>query len=427
MTDAVKTCGCGCTEEPTEEELLARLDAVIAEYRGKPGALIPVLQLAQGIFGYLPEVALKHIARELRKPYSEVAGVVGFYSFFTTVPRGRHLIRICMGTACYVRGGVRVIEPSRRSSASTSAAPPRIASSLWRSTLLRRLRSRPGDHRRRRRPPPCEAQARQRILAQYAEEPVRPKGAHDMADKIASPDQLKALAQKAKADIDLRQGRKETQVHGAHGHLRHRRRRARDRGCLPHRVGGAGVTSVSLHQTGCAGLCEQEPMATVTMRAGGTMYRYGLLSYREQGAGRRGRTIWWGGTPVCRVPDQELEEGEWTSDLWKLTLNKKAHFSLICTGGGCIASGALEASAAMRAELVRREPSADEIEVIETGCLGPVVQGPGGARVPSTASFYQNVQVADVPEIVEEHLLKGRLVARSGEPRRRAPRRLRPR
>jgi len=113
MSEEVKACTC-CDEEPTEEELLARLDAVIAEYRGKPGALIPVLQLAQGIFGYLPEVALKHIARELGKPYSEVAGVVGFYSFFTTVPRGKHLIRICMGTACYVRGGVQVLDAFKK-------------------------------------------------------------------------------------------------------------------------------------------------------------------------------------------------------------------------------------------------------------------------------------------------------------------------
>ncbi len=113
MTDDVRPCDC-CAEEPTEEELLARLDAVIEGYRDKPGALIPVLQLAQGIFGYLPEVALKHIAKELRKPYSEVAGVVGFYSFFTTVPRGKHLIRICLGTACYVRGGVQVLDAFKK-------------------------------------------------------------------------------------------------------------------------------------------------------------------------------------------------------------------------------------------------------------------------------------------------------------------------
>jgi NADH:ubiquinone oxidoreductase subunit E len=113
MTETVNQCAC-CAEEPTEEELLERLDAVIAEYRGKPGALIPVLQLAQGIFGYLPEIALKHIARELHKPYSEVAGVVGFYSFFTTQPRGEHLIRICLGTACYVRGGVQVLDAFKK-------------------------------------------------------------------------------------------------------------------------------------------------------------------------------------------------------------------------------------------------------------------------------------------------------------------------
>ena len=96
-------------EEASEEELLARLDEVIAEYKEKPGALIPVLQIAQSIFGYLPENALKKISLGLNKSYSEVAGVVGFYSFFSTVPRGKHLIRVCLGTACYVRGGNQVL------------------------------------------------------------------------------------------------------------------------------------------------------------------------------------------------------------------------------------------------------------------------------------------------------------------------------
>lgn len=89
---------------------MARLDEVLAQYKDKPGALIPVLQIAQGIFGYLPEPALKKIALELNKSYSEVAGVVSFYSFFTTVPRGKHLVRVCLGTACYVRGGTRVLD-----------------------------------------------------------------------------------------------------------------------------------------------------------------------------------------------------------------------------------------------------------------------------------------------------------------------------
>ncbi len=66
---------CACGEQASEAELLARLDGVLREYRGRPGALIPVLQIAQGIFGYLPDEALKRIATGLGKSYSEVAGV----------------------------------------------------------------------------------------------------------------------------------------------------------------------------------------------------------------------------------------------------------------------------------------------------------------------------------------------------------------
>jgi NADH:ubiquinone oxidoreductase subunit E len=99
-----------CCQEATEQELLARLDEVLKEYKHVPGALIPVLQIAQGMFGYLPEEALKRISLALDKSYSEVAGVVGFYSFFTTVPRGEHLVRACLGTACYVRGGKEVLQ-----------------------------------------------------------------------------------------------------------------------------------------------------------------------------------------------------------------------------------------------------------------------------------------------------------------------------
>ena len=98
-----------CPEEITEEELLARLDEVLGEYRREPGALIPVLQIAQAMFGYLPDTALKKISLALGKPYGEVAGVVSFYSYFTTVPRGKHLVRVCLGTACYVRGGKEVL------------------------------------------------------------------------------------------------------------------------------------------------------------------------------------------------------------------------------------------------------------------------------------------------------------------------------
>ena len=107
-TTGTKCCECG---QPLDEaELLKRLDGVIEEYRDKPGALIPVLQIAQSLFGFLPETVLKRISRGLDKPYSEVAGVVGFYSFFSTVERGKHVIRVCLGTACYVRGGKQVLD-----------------------------------------------------------------------------------------------------------------------------------------------------------------------------------------------------------------------------------------------------------------------------------------------------------------------------
>lgn len=107
----ISTCeSCAGHAEVGESELLARLDAAIAEYHNSPGALIPVLQFAQGLFGYLPEVAIERIAQGLDKSLSEVAGVVSFYSFFSTQPRGRHTIRVCLGTACYVRGGKRVLD-----------------------------------------------------------------------------------------------------------------------------------------------------------------------------------------------------------------------------------------------------------------------------------------------------------------------------
>jgi NADH:ubiquinone oxidoreductase subunit E len=112
--DKNERSSCACAVETSEDALFVRLDEVLNEYRDQPGALIPVLQIAQGIFGYLPEKVLKHIAKAMNKSYSEVAGVVGFYAFFSTSPRGKHLIRVCLGTACYVRGGKQVLDALRR-------------------------------------------------------------------------------------------------------------------------------------------------------------------------------------------------------------------------------------------------------------------------------------------------------------------------
>jgi len=96
-------------QEFTSEEL-AIVDAVIERYRSKPGSLIPVLEDIQEAIGYLPRSIQRRVALGLSIPFSEVYGVVTFYSFFTMVPRGRHTVRCCMGTACYVRGGKKVLE-----------------------------------------------------------------------------------------------------------------------------------------------------------------------------------------------------------------------------------------------------------------------------------------------------------------------------
>jgi NADH:ubiquinone oxidoreductase subunit E len=87
-----------------------KLNKIISKHKGKPGSLIPVLEEAQVCLEYLPISAQKKIAKELDLPLSRVYGVVTFYSFFTMTPRGKHTVRVCMGTACYVRGGKAIYE-----------------------------------------------------------------------------------------------------------------------------------------------------------------------------------------------------------------------------------------------------------------------------------------------------------------------------
>jgi NADH:ubiquinone oxidoreductase subunit E len=91
-------------------EQVARLDEIISRYKDKPGGLIPVLEEAQVALEYLPIGVQKRIAKGLNLPLSRVYGVVTFYSFFTMTPRGRHTVRVCLGTACYVRGGKAIAE-----------------------------------------------------------------------------------------------------------------------------------------------------------------------------------------------------------------------------------------------------------------------------------------------------------------------------
>lgn len=80
------------------------LKAVIAEHSGDPGALMPVLQQAQEIYGYLPIEVQQMIAEEMNVPLEKVYGVATFYSQFTLNPKGKYRVSVCLGTACYVKG-----------------------------------------------------------------------------------------------------------------------------------------------------------------------------------------------------------------------------------------------------------------------------------------------------------------------------------
>lgn len=83
---------------------LALIEPVLQKYSNQKGALIPILQQAQGIYGFLPRPVLEVISRKLRLPMSNIYGVATFYSQFYLERRGRHVLKICDGTACHVKG-----------------------------------------------------------------------------------------------------------------------------------------------------------------------------------------------------------------------------------------------------------------------------------------------------------------------------------
>ncbi len=106
MGEVCRSCSGASNEFDPRYE---RLQKIIAEHRGKPGALIPVLHQAQEMFGYLAEDVQELVAEGLGIPLSEVYGVITFYSLFSTKPRGENTIGVCMGTACYVKGAADIL------------------------------------------------------------------------------------------------------------------------------------------------------------------------------------------------------------------------------------------------------------------------------------------------------------------------------
>jgi NADH:ubiquinone oxidoreductase subunit E len=96
---------CSLLENPKIQEL----DTFIDEIHAKESDLIEVLHKAQNLFGYISEELVGHISEKIGVPKAKIYGVVSFYSYFTTEPRGKNVINVCMGTACFVRGADKIL------------------------------------------------------------------------------------------------------------------------------------------------------------------------------------------------------------------------------------------------------------------------------------------------------------------------------
>lgn len=107
MSQVAQKCIC---KEMSEEEKYSLLIDIIEEYEKKENNLIQILHMAQAIFGFLPFKVQSFIAEKMDLPISKVSGVVTFYSYFSTKPKGKYTVSVCLGTACYVRGGKKIIE-----------------------------------------------------------------------------------------------------------------------------------------------------------------------------------------------------------------------------------------------------------------------------------------------------------------------------
>ena len=92
----------------------ALIDQILEENKDRPGGLMVILNEVQNKVGFISEPMQLYIANRLHIPVSTVHGVVSFYSFFTTTARGRHTIKFCMGTACYVGGAPQIIEKAKQ-------------------------------------------------------------------------------------------------------------------------------------------------------------------------------------------------------------------------------------------------------------------------------------------------------------------------
>ena len=126
FVDEAKCTGCGtCVASCPVENMVQPLESprveidlpyrekvadIVARHRTKDGPLMPILQEVNAAYNYFPESVLQYISQETGYPLSHLYRIATFYSAFSVVPRGRHVINVCMGTTCYVRGGERLME-----------------------------------------------------------------------------------------------------------------------------------------------------------------------------------------------------------------------------------------------------------------------------------------------------------------------------
>ncbi len=92
----------------------ATIDEILDRYNRKKSALIGILQDIQAEYNYLPKEALLHIRESLNVPLTQIYGIASFYKSFSLKPRGKYIVNVCLGTACHVRGAVRILEEMER-------------------------------------------------------------------------------------------------------------------------------------------------------------------------------------------------------------------------------------------------------------------------------------------------------------------------
>ncbi len=102
------------TSRSIDSKTSRQIKKIIEATAGQAGAPIRVLQRVQGLIGYLPREALEIVSREMGIPLSELYGITSFYSFFSMVPKGKHVIQVCLGTSCYVKGGQKIIDSLKK-------------------------------------------------------------------------------------------------------------------------------------------------------------------------------------------------------------------------------------------------------------------------------------------------------------------------